>query len=358
MKIKIITLFLLIMCSLKLGAIEKPLIVSFYQQLKLGNFINAREMFHKNFSRPNAEEWGTIRKIIHQFPTIGIDILEEWDQLSPVALNDIDIKIRSADKYFLTKNYKEAAKIYQDVLIEMNKNKKHAQDNFQLYWSLVHSLARSLYGAKIYGEAQKIYYTLPMSYRFYRQAQFELVWTYYLNERIEFALGAIANISTGLFSQVLEPEAYLLQYYIYRRLCRNEEIEIIKNKLVMFQEQVNQKSIPFDQWIKKDIDSLIYKQVLDSGNDKNAEFASLKNKLENARVKDVERIKKEIEIVLAHMSLASGHKKLKSVKKLLSAEQILEGKNEKWAIDDQEVWADEIGRLVFLQKDLCNLDAN
>ena len=310
------------------------------------------QMQEKSFK---ANEWVEVRDIIHQFPQIGLDLLLSFDKKSPIPLNKIDLVIKKLDQLMLAKDFKRAASGYQIVLKIMTKNKNLKNGrNYHLYWSIVHSLGRTLYALKQYDEAYKVYSTIPSSYPFFKQVQFELMWNTYMNGRLEYSLGAIATMASGHFSKILEPEVYLLQYYIYRRMCRDEEVDIIKKRVQLYQNILNKYKFPLVNWLKKDVETLVYKQILQSGNMKGKEGVRLKNLLDQRMNADVKRWRKEFDLVAAHLEVDSGkNKNLEPVKTLLSVDQLLSTSNEKWNVEDNEIWSDELGKQVFIQRDLC-----
>ena len=302
-----------------------------------------------------ANEWVELRDIIHQFPQIGLDLLLSFDKRSPLPLNKIDLIIKRLDQLMMAKDFKKAASGYQIVLKVMTKNKNFKNGrNYHLYWSIVHSLGRTLYALKQYDEAYKVYTTIPSSYPFYKQVQFELMWNTYMNGRLEYSLGAIATMASGHFSKILEPEVYLLQYYIYRRMCRDEEVDIIKKRVKLYQNILNKYKFPLVNWLKKDVETLVYKQILQSGDMNGKEGVRLKKLLDQRMNAEVKRWRKEFDLVAAHLDVDSGkNKNLEPVKTLLSVDQLLSTSNEKWNVEDNEIWSDELGKQVFIQKDLC-----
>ncbi len=324
--------------------------------LKEFRLIEARELLYKlNKTIKTSEHWFKMRDLIHQHPYVGQDILMGFDKTSPFKLNNVDLAIRVADKLMLEKKFLEAANIYQNILKRINKNKKFKSSrNYQLYWSIVHSLARSLYAMKQFDDAFILYRSISSSYPYYKQVQFELMWNNYMNNRLEYALGAIATMASGHFSKMLEPEVYLVQYYIYRRMCRDEETELIKNTVRSYQHSLSKSKLPFTSWIKKEVETLVYRQILQSGTPRNKEQARLYTYLDRRMSKDVKRIQGEFDLISAHLDLDSGkNKNLKPVKELLTIDQLLANSNEKWTVEDSEIWLDELGKQVFIQKSLC-----
>ena len=187
--------------------------------------IQAREFLdYLQLRKLSPKEWLLIRDILHRYPQVGFDVLMKYDQNATIKASKIDNAIKQADRLMKEKKFYQAAFGYQEILKYIVKYKKKDSDrNTQLYWSLIHSLARAFYGLKQYDDAFKLYSSIPTSYPFYKQVQFELMWNNYQNGKLEFALGSIANMTSGNFSKILEPEVYLVQYYINKRMCRNQE---------------------------------------------------------------------------------------------------------------------------------------
>lgn len=324
--------------------------------LKNYKLIQAREFLdYLQLRKLTPKEWLQIRDILHRYPQIGSDILMKYDQNSNVKVSKIDNAIKQADRLMKEKKFYQAAFGYQEILKYIVKYKKKSSDrNTQLYWSLIHSLARAFYGLKQFDDAYKLYSSIPTTYPFYKQVQFELMWNNYQNGKLEFALGAIANMTSGNFSKILEPEVYLVQYYINKRMCRNQEAELIKNRVIGTQKVIDGVEVSLGSWIKKDIDTQIYRQVLMSGDLKNEETVNLKETLEKLKIKDFERLQKEFALVVAHLELDSGNNKnLTPYKNSTKIEEIIRTSGDKWRADEEEKWIDEVGNYVSIQKDLC-----
>lgn len=327
-------------------------------QTLLSNYhsFDAREhLDYMLISKITPKEWIKIRDIVHANPQIGIDVLQKIDDLTPFKKNKVDQAISVADKYFELRKFKEAAILYQKILKFIIKNKKYdSKRNDQLYWSLIHSLARSFYGLKQYNEALTVYKTIPISYPFYRQVLFESMWASYMNDDLEFALGAIASMNSGNFSKVLEPEVYLVQYYIYKRLCNDEAALLVKNRVQAISKLVLGIEFQLGTWIRKDVDKLVYRKILLSGDLKNKNIQDLRSRLEMEKNRDFDRLEKEFELVNAHFDLDSGkNSNLSPMKKFKNIGQILNTKNDFFLVSDKELWTDEIGKYVYLKKDLC-----
>lgn len=318
--------------------------------------IQAREFLdYLQLRKLTPKEWLQIRDIIHRYPQIGFDVLMKYDLKSTIKVSKIDNAIKLADKLMSQKKFYQAAYGYQEILKYIVKYKKeNSERNTQLYWSLIHSLGRAFYGLKQYDEAYRLYTSIPISYPFYKQVQFELMWNNYQNGKLEYALGSIANMTSGNFSKILEPEVYLVQYYINKRMCRNQEAELIKKRVIGTQKVIDGVEVSLGSWIKKDIDTLVYRQILLSGDLKNEETVNLKETLEKLKLRDFERLQKEFALVVAHLELDSGNNKnLTNYKNDKKIEEIIQSSGDKWRADEEEKWIDEVGNYVSIQKDLC-----
>lgn len=326
-------------------------------QLRNYKLIDAREtVIRLSKLMKSKEQWLRVRDLLHRYPQIGHDILIIYDKTIPIPLNEVDQNLKLADSLMLKKEFKSAANKYQEVLLEIIKNKKfRVGRNYHLYLSIVHSLSRALYALKQYDDAFVLYRTLPTSYVYYNQVQFELMWNNYLNNRLEYSLGAIATMASGHFSSWLEPEVYLLQYYIYRRMCRDLDAEVVKNAARYYQKYISENKLTLGQWIKKDVETKLYEQAMRSGSNKSSEFIRMKKFLSSRMKNDIKRLKKEFELVLAHIDVDNRktNRKLPPVQSLLTVDQLLLDSSDKWSLDDNEVFVDELGKKVFIQKDLC-----
>ena len=137
-------------------------------------------------------------------------------------------------------------------------------------------------------------------------------------------------------------------------MCRDEDAEIVKEAARYYQKFIADNKLTLGQWIKKDVETLVYEQIMRSGNKNQAEFIRMKKFLGQRMQRDVKRLKKEFELILAHIEVDRGkNKKLPPVKSLLTIDQLLADSADKWSLDDNEVFVDELGKKVFIQKDLC-----
>jgi hypothetical protein len=137
-------------------------------------------------------------------------------------------------------------------------------------------------------------------------------------------------------------------------MCRNQEAELIKKRVIGTQKVIDGVEVSLGSWIKKDIDTQIYRQVLMSGDLKNEETVNLKETLEKLKIKDFERLQKEFALVVAHLELDSGNNKnLAPYKNSSKVEEIIRSSGDKWRADEEEKWIDEVGNYVSIQKDLC-----
>ncbi len=335
---------------------------SLESHLKNFELMSAREEIKKiSQEKLNIKDWQQVRSLLHSHPSVGWDILLFWDTMAPLSESKIDSLIKSADQQSLEGHFLEAAFKYQSVIKKIQSKKNWVQGpNYQLYLTLMHSLGRALYGARLFNEAFMVYRKIPSNYIYYKQVQFEIMWTTFRSQKYELTLGSLATQSSGFFSTFLEPEAYIVQYYVYRKICRQDESNLIVKNINDYFDKLKKNEISLDLWLKKDVETLLYNQILslakNNQQEKNNEYISLQNTMELRRKADLKRLLDQMELVSAHVNLVQVKKtnELRSNKKLLIANEYIKRKDlETWDVDDNEVWSDELGRHVFKGKNLC-----
>ena len=87
----------------------------------------------------SLQEWTSVRRIIHQNPNVGFDLVFKWDQLGLKRLqtgspkNNISRLILEADDLMLSDKFEAAFSSYQRVAKVLKKDVVKNKDNLFLY---------------------------------------------------------------------------------------------------------------------------------------------------------------------------------------------------------------------------------
>ncbi|RME17615.1 MAG: tetratricopeptide repeat protein [Bdellovibrio sp.] len=318
----------------------------------------------------DPEEWVFVRHLLHKRPNIGFDLLYFWDQKRPKRIpkqkiiKKIDRLLKKADRLMLNKRFLKAFFLYQKILRYVEK-KNPSKDNEFLIFSLIHSMARALYGAGRFKDSLRAYNWIDQRYPLYRKVLFEKTWAAFRAGRVDLALGAIASQNSSYFSKYLNPEAYLLQMYLYKKLCREKEINMIRKQLKQFQQDLKNNSFDYKQWATSDIETFALLKlsqqeikptpfVTRSQLQKEQSYITqlLKKLFKEEKPKLLKQIDKAISF--SYLTLSPNSKKLPPIKKLPSQKKLLESGLEMWPVDDAEDWVDEIGKHRFIGRSKCH----
>lgn len=375
MKIKILILLLLSVQVFALTETKSSLIKQFnYYKSKdepLGLRITIKKLASYNLT---FSEWSTIRRTIHKNLEVGYDLVFKWDNYGlkkfPLLEQDISIikLIKDADDAMFAENFDKAFANYQQVSkllkVEIEKGKK---DQLILYHTMLHYMGRALYGAKRYEEAIQVYSWIDQSYPRVRQVIFEKMWAAFRLGRIDIANGMIVSQQSSYFSEYMEPESYLVQVYIYKRLCRTDELKEVREKIQDYVKKFKEGKITYLDWSKNDIESysllsLIESPVVKLSDEspvnvalRKKEQAQLKKILLNKFETDKNRILPQLDRVLAYSYIAMGSGAFKSSRTdLKSRDQLLKEGLEFWPADDAEDWIDEIGTHLYIGDSQCD----
>jgi hypothetical protein len=236
-----------------------------------------------------------------------------------------------------------------------------------LHQFMLHSMARALYGAQRFADSLEVYGWIPPTYPRYRQVLFEKMWAAFRHGRLDIALGAIASQHSAYFSEYQEPETYLVQVYVFKKLCRDQELERVRNMIKKFKSVLMEPSheYGFREWAKSDLETFSLlrlteiteipdadQTILDSERlrEKNKINKLLRIRFENER----KRLAEQLKIVLAYSYVAIGADSL-AVKnyQLPSRAELMKHGSEFWLVRDGENWVDELGGHLYIGDSRC-----
>ena len=322
--------------------------------------------------RMTAAQWSEARALLHARPGVGWDLLRAWDSTrsrikgtkNPTSFTKVE---QDADTAMSAGDFMGAAKNYERILRALGGPTPRFKDaNFFLYHSVLHSYARALYGANRAKEAMDVYGWISPLYPQFRQVQFEKMWAASRAGLFGHALGAIASQRSSFFSKWLEPETYLVQYYLFKRLCRDDEVARVRAEAAAFQKAIESGSFGYAEWARRDVETLLLIRLKQSpseprsssvvnGRARSEEITWITKLLEERFQKDLPRIKQQMENVVAYFNLAIEATKqdLPAALVIPGLTQVLESDREMWPVSDAEDWLDEQGNHVFVGQSEC-----
>lgn len=324
--------------------------------------------------------WLSTRRLLDGTPQVGQDLLLAWKYIAPYPRSATEKKFQDrwteAQRLMLKRQFNESAKILEQLVVHARLRIERAKDktadsyrsDVVLYSYILHSLARAYYGEKEFAKSLQLYDWIPSGYGPFRQVLFEKMWAAYRAGDISRTLAAIASQKSAYFSTFLEPEAYLLQVYMYKRLCRDAELQNVLKELEVFRRQLANGKFDLAAWAKWDSENLAMFNLLDPANlagrngvsteDRKAEMARIVSRLKSVYQKNVARLKQDINQVISFSGMAAlsnTTRQLSPIEKLASRRDILASGYEIWPYDSGEEWIDEIGSQRYLGESRCEL---
>lgn len=336
--------------------------------------LGIRVLLRENFRKPvTYKDWRFARSVLGRRPGAGFDLVMAWDRHPAIKKYDKrTVKtiqaLEKADQLMLEKKFDEAFKTYQAVAKYFRTQSKRGvkKSNVQFYYSVLHSMARALYGANRLAESLEVYSWIPGSYYQTQQVLFEKMWAGFRAKRYDIALGAVASQRSAFFSEFLEPETYLVQIYTLKRLCRTEQAQKALDSIKKFYKALQSGSLTYKEWARRDLywSSL---QLLTERKSKETERLDIIS--EDKRLAEIQkiddRLKKQfamnrptllesLRLVIGYSTLAVRNDKVLGRVNELEDPQTLRAKGiEWWPAEDTEEWLDEIGSHVFVGESLC-----
>lgn len=325
--------------------------------------------------RLDEREWIDTRSfIINNVSKTGYDILYSWDKLSPRGLESRRVAairkyLSTADALMLEKNFNDAFETYQKVAQSLKadidgKDKTMSESASILYPYVLEGMARSLYGIGRFAESTEVFGWIPISYPRYRRALFESMWASFQAGRADDALGRIASQFSSFFTEFHYPESYLMRAYIYKKLCRNDELSLVIKKMKTLREEVKSGRFTWKDWARTDIEGFVFGKILEaqpknlvdlvSEDERNLERRSIERALKGAFKTEKELWLNSMETAIAYARLSTGaSSQLKPIRHLPSREALFKAKLEIWPAQDKEEWIDEIGTHRFVGESKC-----
>mgnify|MGYP003393208833 CR=1 FL=1 len=331
----------------------------------LGIRVLARSIYSSDL---NGEDFVRVRDILHGRPTVGFDLLFAWDnhKSRTEKKTKIDTMLNEADHLMLKHEFLPAFRLYQKIAIKIKGGddfSKHRNDYLLL--SVIHRMARALFGAKKYEEALRVSQWITPKYAHFRQVLFERMWITFRAKKYKLALGANASQKSSYFPTYLSPESYLVQIYINKIMCRSSANRTVINEIRKFLVEIENGKYEFPQWAQGDVEiySLyrLYSQTqwpiseVVTKQQKDLEQKKIKMALEKRFASDKERLKKALQSVLSFSVLSVDVKatQLAASSKMAPADSFSKNGYEFWPVSKSEDWLDELGQHVAIGGTQC-----
>jgi|GEM_PF-817655 len=350
------------------------------------NYLSLRVLIRKSYTRPlTYKEWYELLGIINaNADKIGFDLISLWNSRNPNGKSNFDKRLEYGDSLMLTGKFDAAFSEFQNLAIHLKKQlqffkqKKPSANQDQmtrleaLYPFVLHTMGRALYGSGRYSDALQVYHSIGPSYPRFRQVLFERMWAAFRSGQVEEALGAIASQRSAYFARFLSPEAYLIETYIYKKLCRTKDVEQIGREIRFFQASLSNKH-DLAEWAGNDLETRILWNLLKQDETASKKIgdaeitpSDLKTEKQNIRKAIIrtyenqrEKTLKDLKTVYAYFQLTGVTETntiLKPIRELTSRQELLAQNLEIWPVDTSEEWADEIGNRFFLGVSQCSKD--
>jgi hypothetical protein len=321
----------------------------------------------------NATEAHTFKLLLHtNAPLIGFDLLKDWTRSFGKHRSNLDTQLEAADQILLSGRFEEAFTAFQKVARWMKSTMEsksiaaaRREELVQLYPYVLHSMGRALYGARRYRAALIVYSWIEPSYPLYQEILFERMWTAFRTGRVDIALGSIASQHSAYFgSGFLPSESYLIQTYLYRNLCRFEQLGEVRKELELYQNMLNGKDVA--TWARSHTDTRVFATLLAAPDEvkgssittdaRKSEKTKLRVALERMFEKSQKKSFSESERALAYIAVSEGRDRtgvLKRLNTLPTTDASAKLNLEVWAADSMEEWRDEVGAHRFFGKSYC-----
>lgn len=353
--------------------------------LEKGEFLAARVIIRRSpdFARRPAD-WSLVREVLFRQPELGDDLVLGWDRQRPPGGTSAESVARNAallegDKTMLAGRFADAFAIFQKIARELKPRiegpKASRSGADYLYPFVLHGMARALFGMGRFDEALEVYTWFQPTYTRYRQILFERMWAAFRAGRIDHALGAIASQRSAYYSLYLEPEAYLVELYLYKILCRDQELAAVVAEIREYRDRLKSGSYEYQEWARSDgqMRALLHLATAEvreiapgqaagariSVQELVSEQTSIRDRLKRLYERERKRLMDQLTVVEAYASITDVpgvSLGLKPVERLGSRQAWLRSGLEIWPAKDSEQWLDEVGRHRFIGDSECGKD--
>ncbi|MFL5815406.1 MAG: hypothetical protein ACJ763_17655 [Bdellovibrionia bacterium] len=326
--------------------------------------------------------------ILLSHPDIGEDMISSWQRTmdqaaaaqkkssSPMAsmekyLNWADSLMYAGQSAAAVDGYQKAA---QWLRTRRDQEKAKANPSQlvisgldQIYPYVLHSLARALYADRRYREALEVYSWMKPGYARFHRVLFEKMWTAYYAQRADLALGAISSQHSAYFSDYVDPETYLVQLYLFKRLCRQSETDKILAEVKAFKKKITDGIFTYEDFAKSEVFTQrilrVSEQSADKGDavvsaaERRAERDRIKTNLSNSFNFSKKSLLENLSLVEAYSTMATTpgmELGFEPMRKTTDRDELIRRNLEVWPIEaNGEEWADEVGSHFYLGESQC-----
>lgn len=356
--------------------------------LAVKDYLGFRVFLKKSWYRAMSyKEWFSIRGLVNAYgEEVGFDMIHLWNARNPQGKSNLDKTLEYADGLMLAGKFDAAFNEYQKMATYIRKSKvllaqhkgaasrERYEDISALYPFVIHSMGRALYGAGRFEEALVVYSWIPSSYGRFRQVLFEKMWAAFRAGKVELALGAVASQRSAFYARRTSPETYLIQTYIYRKLCRTEDLNQVVAEMKRYSASLERggpekNGAELADWASSDLESRALltlsrtepRPIKGSSvtvDEKEKERKEIQAMLERAFQHVRPKLLADLKTVMAYAYVAGSADSsaiLKPIEKLTSRQALLASDREIWPADSAEEWVDEIGTHYFVGESLCGV---
>ena len=325
----------------------------------------------------NPRDWFPIRaQILANADRAGYDLLYAWDQTPPAGevskySGSVNRVLLRAEALMQAKKFSAAFNLDQRTAQSLKKERatggKGYQDTTWLYNSVLEEMGRALYGAGRFADAYETFSWIDRRYPKFRRVLFEAMWAAFRAGRVDNALGKIASQRSSYFSRYLEPESYLVQMYVYKKLCRQDEIKRVIDEMRKFRDDLRSGKFTLADWAQMDNEQAVLWKLMSRQPETDipqvtpemraAERRRILQALQVGYERDRKRWGENLDVALAYARLTTGHGSgfLKPITRLPSRQDLAKLDLEVWPADKSEDWFDEIGTHLYLGAPKCGL---
>jgi hypothetical protein len=346
------------------------------------DYVGYRVFLKKAYgSRVTYGDWSRIKiQVNENAQDIGFDMIALWNARNHNGKSVLDRNLETADRLMLHRKFEAAFGIYQKMAQWIKKSAAalvrsgtpgalvRARDLNSIYPFVLQSMGRALYGAGRYEDALTTYGWIGPDYPRFRQVLFEKMWAAFRAGRVDIALGAIASQRSAYFSRFLSPESYLIQTYIYRKLCRTRDLQQVMDEMEAYSRALQADRV--EDWAEGEVETRVLLSLsrrelspdlpaFVSPRDREQEKLRIAAALKSAFEARKPKILSDLKTALAYVHLAGvtdSATTLKPVRKFTGREELLSQDLEIWPADSAEEWIDELGKDVFIGESLCGKD--
>jgi hypothetical protein len=377
--LSIVSTALLAVSAPQAFAAPQPLVELAQKKDFLGLRILTRRYVKANLP---ANQWNYVRSILQTHPEIGTDIIYGWEQTGHdrPGLNletEISTHLKRGDEQALSGNHQAAyaeyhfvAKALQSKIKTQKMDRSLGRQSQTLYPYVLQETGRALYAMGQFPQALEVYSWIQPNFPRYRQVLFERMWAAFRAGNIQVALGSIASQRSAYFSHYLEPEAYLVQIYLYQVLCRTADLQLTLSEIERYRQDLHSGKFGYREWARSDLETRTLLQMVEtdpfpadnptshiSVRDRRAEQVKILQSLQKRFEAKKRRLLEDLDSVVAYSKLAATPGmggELKPIQKIKGREELLKKNLEIWPADSMEEWADEIGHHQFIGESLCS----